>query len=246
MQTVHRALAWALVAGLVLGGLGLGAWATPMPGSVPVHMQTLQRQAKGKAGGRYRLVAKVPVVSGLAPVVATAINKRLAAACPWTPESFQSVDSMEKGETYQEDVEGQVTLNGAGLLSVHYQGLGVNTLNGHMNSAHPTKLVRSLTLRLLDGRVVRLPDLFRKGAPWQAFLSKRVYREFNGGKDTAPPADAPRIGDGEFYLARRELVIIFPEAAFAVQGAEVKVPYADLVSLADSQGPLAPFLPARH
>lgn len=245
MRGVRRGLAWTLLAGFVLGGLGLGAWASPMPGSLPVRMQLLQRQAKGKAGGRYKLVAKVPVVSGTSPAVAAIINKRLAAGCPWTPEMLGHVDSMEKGEKYQEDVEGRVTLNGAGLLSVFYDGLGVNTLNGRMNSAHPTKLVRSFTFRLVDGRLVRLPDLFRKGAPWQSFLSKRVYRDFNGGKDTTPPADAPRIGDGDFYLARNELVVIFPDAVFAVQGAEVKVPYRDLLHLADPKGPLAPLLPKK-
>jgi len=221
------------------------AWSSPMPGSVPVRLQPLQKKARGKNGGRYELVAKVPVLSGIAASVAGRLNRQLAEGCPWTREMYRDVDSLDKGELYREDIEATVPLNGAGLLSVCYRGLGVNTLHGRMNSAHPTKLLRSLNFRLVDGSPLRLSQLFRKGVDWQRFLAIRVQREFTGDKNATPDPAAPRIGEGDFYLTRTELVIIFPDAAFVVQGLEVRVPYRDLADLADPKGPLMYFLPRR-
>lgn len=244
---VGRASSCLLVFGVLLWGLGLAsppATAAPGHGAV-VRTKPVVRKVAGKQGGRYVLDVRVAVVSGLAPKPANAINRRLTKGYPSTPEMEKGVDTMAKGEVYREDVRPQVTLNERGLLSVLYSGLGVCTLKGKINTAHPTKLVRTHTFRLSDGRRLLLPDLFQKGAPWQPFLATRVARFMNGGKGKASPADAPPFGPGDFYLTSTALVIVYTNAPFVIQGTKVVVPYADLKAVANPRGPLAPFLGSR-
>lgn len=192
---------------------------------------TLEHRSVKQA--HYVLNATFPRISGLRKATLQVhINALLRKALPVQPPSAEDVARMGPTEVYKEEVKYTVTLNQHHLLSLLYSGLGFQTKDGHFNAAHPSKLIRALTLDLDSGRLYHYKDLFKPGADGDTIVRKHFSAEL------APMADSDQT-QRSFYLTPGKLVIVFPDAPYAVQGAEVTVPLADLAVVANPKGPLA-------
>jgi hypothetical protein len=125
-----------------------------------------------------------------------------------------------------------------------------NTGGIFLGGAHPSPIYESHLFDLATGREVALGDLFRPATPWMKTLGAKCQARLEP-KMEALMSDAEWIKRGTaaekdnyqvFYIDGRNLVIVFPAyqvAPYASGPQEIKLPYAELSSIANPKGPLA-------
>lgn len=131
---------------------------------------------------------------------------------------------------YREERNYAVKLNAAGLLSVWMGGLGIQSINGRMASAHPTKVLGAVTVDV-SGRTYDYASLFRRDSNYAAEVNRRMQA-------IEPNAPQGENGRHTFYLTDRALVITFFDEGFAIASMEVPIPFADLHNVIDPKGPI--------
>lgn len=219
---------------VLLAVLALVVVAVTSASAAPASVR-IKRQTRTVKQPHYVRHAAWPQVSGLPGKLQNRINATLRAAVPSAAPSAAERAAMGKGEVYSEEVDYVVSLNNRHLLSVLYSGLAMPTLDGHIYAAHPTKLIRSLTIDLDTGRAYGWGSLFKPDSGAEAYVSKRIEAALKN------PIDERR----DFYLTPTKLVVIFPDAPFVIQGAEVPIPVADMAAWVSTSGPLARLLGRR-
>ena len=123
--------------------------------------------------------------------------------------------------TFSIEVEYIIGVNKNGILSVSSQGLGILT-----PSAHPTKLLKTFTVDLYNGKVYEFEDLFIEGSDYMNRLEGLVeYIEKNGD-----------IYD--FYLTEEELFLVNINSPHAIQGISEPVRYEDITDIINDNGPI--------
>ena len=186
--------------------------------------------------GKYIQQIDYPQICGLPDAeLERRINARLANGS-WPKESVTASD-IEPGERLTAEVSCTVYLNEQGLLSIEYRGLQVLSKKGKMISAYPSNLINSHTIDLNTGKTYAWIDLFKTGSHYEAIISKCLKKECEG-----YDPDESSASKRSFYLTPKSLIVIFPNACHAMQGAEVSIPLKDLASIASPQGPIARLL----
>ena len=189
-----------------------------------------------RLSGKYIQKVDYPQINGLPDASVEKHINAILANGSWPQEALEASD-IEDGEQLNADVGYAVHLNQRELLSIEYSGLQVLTKGGKMETPHPTKLLKSYTIDLATGHTYTLRELFKAGAPYEATISQCVKKAF-GGYDPDESSAANR----SYYLTPKSLVLIFPDAPFAVQGAEVEIALKKLASFASPDGPIARLL----
>ncbi len=197
---------------------------------VPVKMMHTTRT---RAHGSYVQSVVSPEVHGIRQ--AARINALLRKTWPVNPDNLG-----EPGQVYREDVRGTVELNRGDILSVYYEGLGVITQGGRIATAHPTKLASAVTLNVRTSHAYTFAELFREPGGVARLVHGRIERQLGAGCDPDPAATT-----WAFYLTDRAMVVIFPDAPFAVASVKVKIPWSDLRPFANPHGPLPVLMRAR-
>ena len=124
-------------------------------------------------GGRHIVNVDYPQLAGLSAVATEkSINAMLAKS--WPKEDLAAAD-IDDGVIVKDDVNYTVHLNVNDLLSVEYSGLSVPTRNGVISAAHPSKLIKSLTIDLRNGHVYTYKELFKSGSVCGACVELVIF-----------------------------------------------------------------------
>ncbi len=113
-------------------------------------------------------------------------------------------------------------------------------------AAHPGAQVKSFTFDLTTGKELALPDLFKPGAPYLNYLSRRALEQLKASefKDDLieEGASARDPNFASYNLTDKGMEVTFQEyqvGPYAIGTPTVKYTYAELRPLMGSSGPLA-------
>lgn len=113
------------------------------------------------------------------------------------------------------------------LLSIRF-----NTMYYVQGTAHPTNLVKSITINLANGSEEKLGDLFRPNSDYRARLNDRIKKEIKE-KDITISGTFKGIEENQgFYLTKEGLVIYYNEyTPHAVGPLLFAIPYSEIADL---------------
>ena len=120
-----------------------------------------------------------------------------------------------------------IKANKNNILSIYYGGLAILT-----PSAHPAKLINTLTLNLDSGEVYEFKDLFREDSDYMSVIDNIVVKyEYYIAKNDD--------GSYNFYLTPEDLVFLNINAPYVIQGLEGTVEFQGLEGdIIDEKGPI--------
>jgi hypothetical protein len=131
----------------------------------------------------------------------------------------------------------RVTLNKKGILSIRFENFSMLEMQ-----AHPSTIVRGLTVDLKTGKAQQLSDFFKINSGYRLIISEEIKRQIKA-RGIELISDFNRINDDqEFYLTDKALVIFFQEGTLAprVWGMlEFPIPYTLLANVINQEGLLA-------
>ncbi len=147
-----------------------------------------------------------------------------------------------------ETVDYRIGYAGPELISVRFD-LSSDTLG----AAHPSSTSSAVNVLMQEGRPLEARDVFRAGAGWENFLTRRavteIARQFREDGFTPPERDVresvtkPHL----WLIGERGLTLLFPPysfgAPYVMGGAEVSIPWAELRPYLNPAAP-APIRPS--
>lgn len=173
-----------------------------------------------------------PQIGGLQESVARKINLLIDVMV----KSMMSIQGLGYEKIQQMKGTYQVTLNEKGLLSLRFENF---TYVEH--AAHPTTLVRSLTVDLHTGQEYQLYEFFRNMSGHAIQITNYILREMKR-LEIPLAVDLRLIPDNHvYYLTPDSLVIYFQEGEIAarVYGVlEFPLRYSFFISMLESDSPL--------
>ncbi len=136
-------------------------------------------------------------------------------------------------EATNEVVDYHIAYAGPEIISVRFD-MSSDTLG----AAHPSNSIKAVTVLMHTGQALREVDVFRADTRWQDFIAARAVRDiarqfsdydFNPPeRDVRESATKPHL----WLITEQGLVLLFPPYSFggpyALGGAEVTIPWADL------------------
>lgn len=180
-----------------------------------------------------RVSFKYPRVEGLPdPEVEREVNWQVSALVD------RMIREAQGDEPERTNVDGsyRVTVNENGVLSIRFE-----VYFYHEGAAHPMDVVRALTFDLLTEKVYRLGELFLPGSDYKRRINSIVRQEMEE-KEVPLLKEFVSIGpDQEYYLTGRAIMVffqIYEYTPYAYGLPEFEVPYRDLRTAIDPQGPL--------
>jgi uncharacterized protein len=203
------------------------------------------------------VTAEIAAASGLgaaAPAAVMRVIRLPRIDGPQTPEIqrfndlvAQSPQSRLEDET-NETVDYRIAYAGPELISVRFD-LASDSLGG----AHPSTTSKAVNVMMAEGRLLAPGDVFRAGAGWEDFLTRRavseIARQFREDGFTPPERDVRETVTKPYLwvITERGLTLLFPPysfgAPYVMGGAEVSIPWADLRPYLNPAAP-APIRPS--
>jgi hypothetical protein len=151
-------------------------------------------------------------------------------------EAVDDETLSERAETLSLDVDYEVTLANADLVSVLF------TIYEDFGGAHPSSEAHAVNFDMHRGRPLALADLFADKRGYLRALSARARPLFTGEPDLSADT-SPRLENyGIWYLTPNGLSIVFPVAHVVGDTAEAYIPFRDLKGLVNPNGPAGRFV----
>jgi hypothetical protein len=136
-----------------------------------------------------------------------------------------------KKDSVDLNVDFDVKLNQADLLSIKYDGL-----LSYWPSAHPNKLYRAVNVDLKTGEAISYESIWRPGSKYARRVDQLVAEAVTRNKIGVNP---PEKIAHDFYLTRSTLVVFNVFDNFALGSVEAPIPLSRLGAILDPTGPLA-------
>ena len=155
-------------------------------------------------------------------------------------ERLMTVPEWSEENTLTMEGTYEVTLNQRGLLSIRFK----NFVNIE-HAAHPTTIIRSITVDLNTGEEYELYDFFRNMSGHALMITNFIRQELE--KQNIPLIiDLKLIPDNHpYYLTEDTLIVYFQEAEIAPRSfgiLEFPIPYLYLKSIFENDSPLQKLL----
>ncbi|MEQ8225357.1 MAG: DUF4163 domain-containing protein [Candidatus Eremiobacterota bacterium] len=122
------------------------------------------------------------------------------------------------------EVEYTVGVNKNNILSVDYSGLEILT-----PSAHPSKLLRTFTVNLKDGKIYKFKDLFKEKSNYMGVIKTILEKRKSY-------IEIQKEGY-DFYLTTDSLVLVNINTAYVSQGVEEIIKFKDIKDIINEKGP---------
>jgi len=221
---------------------------TPIPLASVVSLVTNLTEDSGKLPD-YTLKAQTPFLQNSEDMRVVNFNNEMALLTQEEIASFrdnvaQTMPSPDiSGSFYEQQYE--VLSPPGNLLSLKFQ-----IMIYIQGAAHPGTHSRTVTYDLEAGSDVRLADLFLAGSDYLERIANYCIaqlrtRDIDFDMFSSGAAPLPE-NYGNWNITPNGLLITFDEyqvAAYAAGAQEVTIPFAELQSVIDPQGPLAEFIP---
>ena len=220
---------------------------TPIPLYSVVKLVTNLTEDSGKSPD-YTLKAQTPFLQNSEDMWVVNFNNEMALLTQAEIASFRSNVAQISplpdvpGSFYDQQFE--VLSPPGNLLSLKFQ-----IMIYIQGAAHPGTRSRTVTYDLEAGSEVRLAELFLPGSDYLERIANYCIAQLStrdiGFEASSSGAQPLPENYGDWNITSDGLLITFDEylvAAYAAGPQEVIVPYAELQSVIDSQGPLAGFI----
>jgi hypothetical protein len=128
----------------------------------------------------------------------------------------------------------KVTLNKAGILSIRFENFSFLAMQ-----AHPSTIVRGLTVDLKNGNAVQLQNLLKINSGYRLIISEEIKRQIKARRIEVITEVNTINDDQEFYLTDKALVIFFQEGTLAARVfgiLEFPIPYTLLANSINEHG----------
>ena len=222
----------------------------PTTTSVPFYQQVTVSTTNFNDSGTspdYKITAQIPTIKDSDPR-AVAFNSEMNNFVQHLADDFKknmaSMGPPPIQATSSLDVQYQVVSPSGNILSIKYQTEGYIA-----GMAHPYHLIYSFNYDLEQGKDIALSDLFLPGADYLGALSKYCAAQLStrdiNFQDFSQGADPTAENYKNWNITSEGLMITFDEyqvAAYVAGPQVVTVPYSELKSLIDPNGPLGVFI----
>lgn len=221
---------------------------TPIPLASVVSLVSKLTEENGKSPD-YTIKAQTPFLQNSEDMRVVNFNNEMALLTQEEIASFRDNVAQitplpgSAGSFY--DQQYKVLSPPGNLLSLKFQ-----IMIYIQGAAHPGTHMRTITYDLEAGTDVRLPQLFLPGSDYLEKIANYCIAQLStrdiGFEASSSGAQPLPENYGNWNITPDGLLITFDEyqvAAYAAGPQEVIVPYPELQSVIDSQGPLAGFLP---
>lgn len=230
---------------------------TPVPPTVapvPLYQQvTLTDSQNGLTGQNpdYTITTVTPVLTGSEDSRVAAFNALTASIVQQAVDDFttQMTDLQplpDIGASSMFDLRYKLVSPPGNVLSLQF------IMEGYVEGmAHPYHVTRTLNFDLEQGREIALDSLFQPNSDYLTAIANFCIAELQtrdiGFNDMFAPGAAPTAENYQDWNVTADgLLIVFNEyqvAPYAAGPQSVTVPYVELASMINPQGPLAEFLP---
>jgi hypothetical protein len=243
----------ALVLMMSVLACSLSPVATPVPTEIPLYQQvtlTSVDYEESGTGPNYTLTTHTPALTGSDDSRLTNFNQQMTAIVQAEVDSFKQnllmlpVEPIANGSFLEVNFE-QVSPAG-NLTSLKFR---VNFYSD--GAAHPGSYSHTATYDLQAGSFLTLDRLFTPGADYLTAISDYCIAELLSRDIAFDPAmitgaDPDVVNYQNWNITADGLLITFDEyqvAAYAAGPQLVTIPYGELQSIINPDGPLAEFLP---
>ncbi|OQA19923.1 MAG: hypothetical protein BWY64_00531 [bacterium ADurb.Bin363] len=135
------------------------------------------------------------------------------------------IENFGNNSTYNIEVEYNIGVNKNNILSIHYTGLAMLT-----PSAHPSKLLKTFTVNLKDGKIYTFKDLFKEKSNYMSLMEKLIKKHDLYIEKQKESYD--------FYLTTDELILININTSYAIQGFEGNIKFQEIKDIINEKGPI--------
>ena len=122
------------------------------------------------------------------------------------------------------EVEYTVGVNKNDILSIDYSGLEILT-----PSAHPSKLLKTFTVNLKDGKIYKFKDLFKEKSNYMSVIKSILEKRKSY-------IEIQKEGY-DFYLTSDSPVLVNINTAYVSQGVEEVIKFKDIKDIINEKGP---------
>lgn len=122
------------------------------------------------------------------------------------------------------EVEYTVGVNKHDILSINYSGLGMLT-----PSAHPSKLLKTFTVNLKNGKIYKFKDLFKEKSNYMGVIKSILEKRKSY-------IEIQKEGY-DFYLTSDSLVLVNINTAYVSQGVEETIKFKEIKDIVNEKGP---------